>query len=76
MGDHYAAQLGGVGFHSFPGEGAAPWQAAINCFKIHFFLSSYLSASFFLFDISAFPPFSPSTLHSLIPSQKLSINTF
>jgi hypothetical protein len=22
----YAAQFGGVGFHSFPGEGAASWE--------------------------------------------------
>jgi hypothetical protein len=26
----YAAQFVGVGFHSFPGEGAAPWQSAIK----------------------------------------------
>jgi hypothetical protein len=30
MGDLYAAQIGGVGFHSSPGEGAASWQAAMK----------------------------------------------
>jgi hypothetical protein len=30
MGDLYAAQIGGVGFHSFPGEGAASWQVAMK----------------------------------------------
>jgi len=28
MGDLYAAQTGGVGFPSSPGEGAATWEAA------------------------------------------------
>jgi DNA-binding NtrC family response regulator len=30
MGDLYAAQTGGVGFHSFPGEGAASWGTAMK----------------------------------------------
>jgi hypothetical protein len=30
MGDLYAAQIVGVGFHSFPGEGAASWGYAVK----------------------------------------------
>jgi DNA-binding NtrC family response regulator len=35
MGDLYAAQTGGVGFHSFPGEGAASWGTAMKKEKIN-----------------------------------------
>jgi hypothetical protein len=30
MGNLYAAQIVGVGFHSFPGEAAASWEAAMK----------------------------------------------
>ena len=33
MGDLYAAQIVGIGFHSFPGEGAASCEAAIKITK-------------------------------------------
>jgi hypothetical protein len=34
-GSLYAAQIGGVGFHSFPGVGAESWQTAAAMKMIH-----------------------------------------